>query len=111
MTNVQFVVEASTEPNDVSQDASGPGMTNPGEPADTVPDPSQVVPDKLPGPPAHLPPSSGPGADLLNPAVAAVMVTELTTAKETIANLNDELARVRSRNLQLEDHASTGKKY
>ena len=111
MTNVQFVVEASTEPNDVSQDASGPGMTNPGEPANTVPDPSQVVPGKPPGPPAHLPPSSGPGADLLNPAVAAVMVTELTTAKETIANLNDELARVRSRNLQLEDHASTGKKY
>ena len=111
MTNVQFVVEASTDPNLESQNASGPGITNHGEPDDTVPDHSQVVPSKPPGPPAQLPPSSGPGADPLDPAVAAVLVTELTTAKETITTLNDELTRVRSRNLQLEDQASTGKKY
>ena len=111
MTNVQFVIEASTDPNLESQNASGPGITNHGEPDDTVPDHSQVVPSKPPGPPAQFPPSSGPGADPLDPAVAAVLVTELTSAKETITTLNDELTRVRSRNLQLEDQASTGKKY
>ena len=95
MTNVQFVVEASTDPNLESQIASGPGITNHGEPDDTVPDHSQVVPGKPPGPPAQFPPSSGPGADPLDPAVAAVLVTELTTAKETITTLNDELTRVR----------------
>ena len=103
MTDVQFIVETSTDPNSVTHPEAGPGIS--------IPDPSQAVLDKPTGAPAQVHHIPGPSTDTLDPAVVAVMSTELIAAKETIGSLTNELARVRSRNLLLEDQASSGKKY
>ena len=118
MTQVQFVFETTTDPTHVSPPEAGPGIPHPGYVPGTTPSampetvsgPNQVIPGMPPGPPAQHTTISGHGNDALEPTVASAMLTELATAKETIANLTGELTRVRSKNLQLEDQAGTGKR-
>ena len=100
LTNIEFVIETGIAPHEVVISTHGQDAPANSSPVLTLP----------PQPPTTNPTHEATTHTDMSPDAITAMKYELVTAHATISSLNGEIAKVRTKCLQMENSLSSGRK-